>query len=183
MRNVVRLLVTAIIVSFFVSYGMAEKPEKPGKGGDKVVTQYCVITGWLEGQGIVSVNVKEGDLPMQLTFRAPLPPPPENPQALREGHARVLKGSGHGRFNSRGRLDFIFDESYQPCELPPLYEGPPPYLDQYCRYHLVIDDGIYDEETDTTFFEQERARIWDLDIYPETDPVWDESVTVRVEFQ
>ena len=89
------------------------------------------------------------------------------------GTARALKDK------KRSRLDFAFNENGGTCRLPESGDGPPPIDDpEVCRYHLILEYGIYDRGGDLVTFRlpDSRVRLWDYqqELNPETgilDPI------------
>jgi hypothetical protein len=66
------------------------------------------------------------------------------------GHARMLKQNGP----EGARFDFEFDEwTDEVCISPPADCGPPPWDNpDWCRYRLVLRDGIYDKKSDEVWY-------------------------------
>jgi hypothetical protein len=82
------------------------------------------------------------------------------------GQARVLKKDG--------RFDFDFDTA--PCESPTYGDGnEPPFGDDddFCRYRLIVQDGIYDRKADTVVWEAgSRVQLDDYSSGPYIAASW-----------
>lgn len=122
----------------------------PAVGGKPPVTAVCVLDGDVQSIGVdgelvaVEIGVSTGAWELN--------DPTTGLDTTLRLQANVLEGAGvsAGRYFGQarilkkdGRFDFDFDTSE--C-VSPLWGDVPPYGDPYndwCRYHLTIEDGVY----------------------------------------
>ncbi len=157
MSKLVRSFLLLVTVSFFVSYAAADQPADRGGGGDKgggkVKTELCIMTGDVSSAAPVEVGTAAWQyspepITLYLTDKLLAVGPDDEPAwGLTEGdysgYARVLKKDG--------RLDFAFTP-YDAYGCRPVEWGDEYPFDEVCPYELILMNGLYDRKADTDTF-------------------------------
>jgi hypothetical protein len=148
MSNWKTILGTWVVLVIFPALVVAGPPDK---------TQECEVTSESEtimSDGVVRIGTSVGSWVLvdsegnsaSLWLSGDLLYDTDLIQGSFCGHARMLKQNGP----EGARFDFEFDEcTDEVCISPPADCGPPPWDNpDWCRYRLVLRDGIYDKKND-----------------------------------
>ena len=156
MGNLTRLACSTAALALMLGVTADVGAGKPGS--DQPKKQACTLTGEAEGAGQVGIDAKSYG-PLTMTVKS-------GQLANVFATLGVATYSGQGRvLKSQGRLDFHFDIPASDCRPIAWGEDPGDLPEGVCRYHLLLQNGVYDRKTDDVVFQAgTEAQLFDYQI-------------------